>query len=124
MRDSAAPHAPSSILNGTTYRIRDGHCYPLRSSRTTRRLLTEIAIGLIRDPPAAPGQGIWFVRLQATRPGPVSIDDSEIEVPGIRVAGSGTILVNEGLKGGSFFLYGRDASGPTGVTLTGTWTCG
>jgi hypothetical protein len=45
-------------------------------------------------------------------------------VPGIRVAASGTVLVNEALKGGSFFLYGRDASGPTGVTLTGTWTCG
>jgi hypothetical protein len=38
-----------------------------------------------------------------------------------RVAASGTA---KGLKSGTFSLYGRDASGPTGVTLTGNWTCG
>jgi hypothetical protein len=54
----------------------------------------------------------------------VQIDDSEIEVAGTRVGASGTVLVGERLKGGSFFLYGRTASGPTGITLAGTWTCG
>jgi hypothetical protein len=83
-----------------------------------------ISIGLIRDPPAAPGRGISLVRLEATRPGPVSIGDSEIEVGGMRVAASGTVTIGKELKGGVFSLYGRDASGPTGVTLTGSWTCG
>jgi hypothetical protein len=59
-----------------------------------------------------------------TRPGPVTIDDSEIEIPGIRVAASGTVTVGKRLRGGTFNLYGRDASGPTGVNVTGTWTCG
>jgi len=62
--------------------------------------------------------------LKVTQPGPVQIDDSEIEVAGTRVAASGTVLSGERLKGGSFFLYGRTASGPTGITLAGTWSCG
>lgn len=82
-----------------------------------------ISIGLIRDPPAAPGRGISLVRLEATRPGPVNLGDSEIEVGGMRVAASGTLTIGKELKGGAFSLYGRDASGPTGVTLTGSWTC-
>lgn len=111
-------------MNGRSYRIGGGHCYPLRSSRTTRRRLTEIAVGFITNAPAAPGRGIDLPHLEATQRGPVQIDDSEIEVAGTRVAASGTVLVGTGLKSGSFFLYGRDASGPTGVTLAGTWTCG
>jgi hypothetical protein len=111
-------------LDGKTYTIRGGHCNPRQSPRKKRRLLTDITIGLIADEPAAPGRGIWLPHLQATRPGPVQIDDSEIEMADTRVAASGTVLIGTGLKSGSFFLYGRDASGPTGVTLVGTWTCG
>ena len=111
-------------LIGKSYTVRGGHCTPLQSPRKKRHLLTGITIGLIADAPAAPGRGIWLLHLQVTRPGPVQIDDSEIEVPGTRVAASGTVLVGTALKSGSFFLYGRDASGPTGVTLAGTWTCG
>ena len=111
-------------LNGETYTIRGGHCHPRQAPRKKRRLLTHVTIGLISDPPAAPGRGISIPNLQVTRPGPVQIDDSEIEVADTRVAASGTVLVGTGLKSGSFFLYGRDATGPTGVTLAGTWTCG
>jgi hypothetical protein len=113
-------------LNGRTYRIQGGHCFPVRSPRTRmkRRLLTDITIGLFSEPPAAPGRGIWLPHFAATQPGPVQIDDSAIDLAGMRLAASGTVLVGEGLKGGSFFLYDRTASGPTGITLTGTWTCG
>jgi hypothetical protein len=111
-------------LNGETYTIRGGHCYPRQAPRKKRRLLTDVTIGLISDAPAAPGRGIWIPHLQVTRPGPVQIDDSEIEVADTRVGASGTVLVGERLKGGSFFLYGRTASGPTGIALAGTWTCG
>src|SRR3954447_6381989 len=108
-------------LNDESYAVRGGHCDPVESPRNKRRLLTDITIGWLSEPPAAPGQGIWLPHLQATRPGPVQLNDSEIEVAGTRVAASGTVLVGAGLRSGSFFLYGRDASGPTGVTLAGTW---
>jgi hypothetical protein len=111
-------------LNGETYTIRGGHCYPRQAPRKKRRRLTDITIGLFGDPPATPGRGIWLPHLLMTHPGLAHIDDSEIEVPGMRVGGSGTVIVRNGLKDGSFFLYGRDASGPTGVIVTGTWTCG
>jgi hypothetical protein len=91
-------------------------------------MLEGFYIGLLTNPPATPSGAVAVPYVgpvgRVTRPGPVTIDDSEIEVPGIRVAASGTVIVGKGLKGGSFFLYGRDASGPTGVTVTGSWTCG
>jgi hypothetical protein len=121
VRDQPADLKGVVYLNGTTYRIRGGHCYPVQPSRTKRRLLAEIEIGLIRNPAAAPGRGISLPHLEATQPGPLSIDDSEIEAGGMRVAASGTA---KGLKSGTFSLYGRDASRPTGVTPTGNWTCG
>jgi|SRR4249919_2250423 len=113
-------------LNGKTYRIRGGHCLPRRSPRTKtkRRRLNGMEIGLLADSPAPAGRGISLIHWMATQPRPVTIEDSEIEVPGTRVAASGTIIVGKGLKGGTFSLYSRDASGPTGVTLTGSWTCG
>jgi hypothetical protein len=111
-------------LNGTSYTMRGGHCDPLQAPRKKRRLLRRITIGVIADPPAAPGRRISILHLHVTRPGPVQIDDSEVEMGDTRVAASGTVLVGAGLKSGSFFLFGRDASGPTGVTLAGTWTCG
>jgi hypothetical protein len=55
---------------------------------------------------------------------PITIDDSEIEIPGKRVAASGTVIANKSLDRGWFSLYGRDASGPTGPLVSGTWTCG
>jgi hypothetical protein len=54
---------------------------------------------------------------------PVTIDDSEIEVPGERVAASGTVVVSDDLSRGWFSLYGRDASGPTGPLVSGSWRC-
>jgi hypothetical protein len=61
-----------------------------------------ISIGLIRNPPAAPGLGVSLVRLRATRPGLVTIDDSEIEMAGLRVAASGTVIIGEGAEGRVF----------------------
>jgi len=52
------------------------------------------------------------------------IDDSEFEVPGRRVAASGTVILSKGLKGGTFTLYCRTALGPAGARLRGSWTCG
>lgn len=84
-------------LNGKAYTIRGGHCYQRRGASEG-----VLAIGLITNRPAAPGQGILLT--WPTRPGPVRIDDSEVEVPGMRVAASGTVLVRKGLKGGTFAL--------------------
>ena len=107
-------------VSGKTYRIRGGHCLPLRSrrSRTQRHLLKGIAIGLLTNEPAAPGRGISLGRWTVTRPGPVTIDDSEIQVPGGRVAASGIVVVGKKLNGGWFSLYGRD-----GPLVSGSWTC-
>ena len=42
----------------------------------------------------------------------------------MRVAASGTVILGKGLRGGTFTVYGRTASGPTGVRLSGSWHCG
>ena len=104
-------------LNGKAYTIRGGWCRRRREGSGG-----EVAIGLIANQPAAPGQGVALVWPNPM--GPARIDDAEIEVPGIRVAASGTATVGKGLKGGRFTLYGPDQSGPTGMSLTGSWTCG
>jgi hypothetical protein len=113
-------------LNGTTYRIRGGYCVPRRAvrARTPRKRFGGIAIGLVADPPAPPGLGADFrLRPPVTHGQPITIGDSEIEVPGTRVAASGTVVVDNDLNGGWFSLYGRDASGPTGPLVSGSWKC-
>jgi hypothetical protein len=83
-----------------------------------------IFIGLIVSPPSSPGLGVEFPwEPSVTHGQPITIDDSEIEVPGQRVAASGTVVVNKQLNGGWFSLYGRDASGPTGPLVSGSWAC-
>jgi hypothetical protein len=106
-------------LNGKSFAIRGGWCHHGRSSFSAELV---IAIGLIANRPAAPGRGI-SLRLPR-RPGRTTIDDSEFEVPGMRVAASGIVVLAPGLRGGTFSLYGRTASGPTGVRLSGSWACG
>lgn len=119
-------------VNGRVYRIRGGHCrrqrlaYP--EQERSNRLFGGIEIGLIANPPARPGLGVIFWwDPPSTRPGRVTIDDSEIEVPGKRVASSGTVIVGKKLHVGDvgwFSLYGRTAAGPTGDRVTGSWACG
>jgi hypothetical protein len=115
-------------LKGKSYRIQGGYCIPPKRSTGTkkpRRRLDGIAIGLITNAPALPGRGVaFFWEPPVARGGPISIDDSEIEVAGTRVAASGTVVVRERLTGGWFSLYGRDGSGPTGPLVSGSWTCG
>jgi hypothetical protein len=124
---SCGPARAVVYVNGRTYRIRGGFCLPRRPvrSRTPRKRLGGISIGLTADPPAAPGlaANFWWDP-PVTRAQPITIDDSEIEVPGERVAASGTVVVSKRLNGGWFSLYGRDASGPTGPLVSGSWACG
>jgi hypothetical protein len=114
-------------LKGKTYRIRGGRCYPLRSNRVTtpRRRLSGFSIGLFTNLPAPPvGRGVdLYWRPPATRGRAITIDDSAIEVAGMGVAASGTVVVGKRLNGGWFSLYGRDASGPTGPLVSGSWSC-
>jgi hypothetical protein len=105
----------ASALHGGGYATKREPC-------GERPLERRAALPQILRPRTAPGRWIDLPHLEATQPGPVQIDDSEIKVTCTRVAASGTVLVGTGLKSESFFLYGRDASGPTGVTLAGTWT--
>jgi hypothetical protein len=86
-------------------------------------VLRGVGIGLVTNKPAAPGRGILLGRWAVTHPGALTVDDSEIELSGMRVGASGTATVSKGLKGGTLSLHGRD-NAPTGVTITGSWTCG
>jgi hypothetical protein len=101
--------------------MRGGHC-----SRPTQGTLSGVAIGLIANPPApAIGRGLVFdFHGVVTRPRTVRIKDSEIEVPGVRIAASGTVTVSAGLNKGTFKLFGRTAAGPTGKNVSGSFTCG
>jgi hypothetical protein len=113
-------------LRGKTYRIRGGFCYPRRSTslRTPRRRLGGVFIGLITNPPAPPGRGLDFHwQRPVSRGGAITVDDSEIELGGIRVAASGIAVVGRELSGGWFSLYGRDSSGPKGPLVSGSWSC-
>jgi hypothetical protein len=114
---SCGPAQAVIDLNGQSYPIRGGYCRPA-SVRGTEL----VSIGLLANAPAAPGRGIALTL--PTRSGPTRINDSEFEVPGRRVEASGTVILGKGLKGGTFTLYGRTASGPTGVRLSGSWACG
>jgi hypothetical protein len=106
------------------FAISGGHCFQVATS-SGRKGLQGIAVGLLSNPPRAPGLGVsfwWSTPL--ARAGSVTIDDSEIELGRMRIAASGTVRVGKNLSGGTFRLYGRDAFGPTGPRVTGTWTCG
>jgi hypothetical protein len=83
-----------------------------------------IAIGYsVAEAGVPPGRAVLFWwRPASTHAQAITIDDSEIEVPGTEVAASGTV-VGKRLNGGWFSLYGRDASGPTGPLVSGSWTC-
>ena len=111
-------------FEGKSYPIRGGSCF--RGYRAHgERTLQGVAIGLLANPPARPGRTVnfWWVPA-AIRAGPIAIDDSEIEVPGNRIAASGIVVVGPRLAGGRFTLDGRTAAGPTGKHVTGSWTCG
>jgi hypothetical protein len=109
-------------VNGKPYRVQGGHC--LRGAGSTNRRLSGIGIGFITNRPQPPGMGVVFFWYPASAHADViEIDDSEIEVPGQRVAASGTVVIADDLNSGSFNLYGRAASGPTGDRVRGRWTC-
>jgi hypothetical protein len=84
-----------------------------------------VAIGFVaQEAKSPPGRAVTFWwEPPSTHAQAVTIDDSEIEIPGTRVAASGTVVVGKRLNGGWFSLYGRDASGPTGPLVSGSWTC-
>jgi hypothetical protein len=109
------------VFAGRRYVIRGGHC-----SSPTQGTLSGVAIGLVANPPApAIGRGLVFdFHGVVTRARAVRIKDSEIEVPGVRIAASGTVTVGAGLKKGTFKLFGRTAAGPTGKNVSGSFTCG
>jgi hypothetical protein len=111
-------------FNGKTYPIRGGFCmYNYRAHG--KRGLGGIAIGLLSNPESLSGRGVnfWW-RPASIQGGPITIDDSEIQIPGAKVAASGTVIVGRRLAGGRFILDGRTAAGPTGQHVTGSWTCG
>jgi hypothetical protein len=132
IRACGRARATVRVNDGQPYLIRGGFCVPhekaRRSKKSKRRALQGFYIGVLSNPPGEPSGAAAVPFLGSTtpvtRPGRVTIDDSEFEVPGIRVAASGTVTVGRLLRGGTFNLYGRDASGPTGVKVTGSWTCG
>lgn len=117
-------------VNGRAYRVEGGRCVRdrrgLPHERAGTRRLAGIDIGLITNRPKPPGLGvsIWWTPVITTGGGRSRVYDSEIEVPGRRVAASGTVVAGKNLNGGSFTLYGRTADGPTGDDVTGTWKCG
>lgn len=112
-------------VNGRAYDIQGGFCYRGPGAQASKRKLMGIGIGLIANKPARPGFGVTFFWVPpSTDAALVAIDDSEIEVPGRRVAASGSATVAKSLNSGSFRLYGRTESGLTGDRVTGTWTCG
>jgi hypothetical protein len=111
-------------VNGHTYEMRGGRCYRGSGAQESKGGLSGIGIGFIANEPARPGLGISFFWIPPlTQAGLVAIDDSEIEVPGLRVAASGSAVVAKGLSSGSFKLYGRTAAGPTGDRVNGSWNC-
>jgi len=109
------------LFAGRRYAIRGGHC-----SSPTQGTLTGVAIGLVANPPApAIGRGLVFdFHGPVSRARTVRIKDSEIEVPGVRIAASGTVTVSAELNKGTFKLFGRTAAGPTGKNVSGSFTCG
>lgn len=112
-------------LSGRIYRIRGGHCWPVQRLPTVRVSLSSVDIGLLSSGRAPPGRGIDFHwQPPSTQPGVVRIDESVVQVAGRRIGASGTAIVGQRLNGGTFRLFGRNASGPTGVVVTGSWTCG
>ena len=112
-------------VNGETYRISGGLCYPRQRRGARRHRFEGVAVGLYAAPPA----GLSFTTGGltpggVTRPGPIWIPDTETEVAGKLIVASGVLVLNGKLNGGWFSLYGRDASGPTGPLVSGSWTCG
>jgi hypothetical protein len=115
-------------VNGRAYRIRGGRCIgdALGVPKRTSNRIAAIAIGLLAPPPARPRLGIVFWwDPPSTRQRRVTIHESEIEVPGRRIAASGAVIVGRNVGDvGTFRLYGRAGAGPTGDRVTGSWTCG
>ena len=109
---------PGSALvsfKGVSYSVHGGYCSDGR-----------VDFG-ISGPGSTPHRGFWIV-LAHHGAGAVKVVDGEVElVPGIRVALSGTAVVEPGLKGGTFKVFGRGGSNgttPTGSRFTGSWNCG
>jgi hypothetical protein len=99
-------------VKGTSYAIHGGNCADG----------VRLYFGVL-GPGSAPHRG-FFIDLAHKRAGAVDVTDGEVEfVPGVRAALSGTALVKPGPTRGTFDVYGRSASGPTGSKFTGSWTC-
>lgn len=105
-------------FNGRSYSIQGGWCTSSRVEGVVR-----VRIGLATNQPAAPGQAIWLKL--PLHPGRITITDSVFELPVLGdVAGVGTVILNPGLKSGTFTLHSRGAAnGPSGH-FTGSWSCG
>jgi hypothetical protein len=115
------------LVNGTTYTIRGGLCFPLRSTRlrTPRQRLEAVAIGMINNPPATPARHVdfWWDPPTATiAHRAFTMAEYDIYVPGGPFAtfgGPGTGVVGKRLNGGTFKIENS-----TGEEITGSWTCG
>jgi hypothetical protein len=114
-------------VNGTTYTIRGGLCWPLRSTRlrTPRRLLGAVDIGMFANPPATPARHVdfwWDPPTATVAHRAFTMAEYDINVPGGPFAtfgGPGTGVVGKRLNGGTFKIENS-----TGEQITGSWTCG
>jgi hypothetical protein len=115
------------LVNGTTYTIRGGLCFPLRSTRlrTPRQRLEAVAIGMINNPPATPARHVdfwWDPPTATVAHRAFTMAEYDIYVPGGPFAtfgGPGTGVVGKRLNGGTFKIENS-----TGEEITGSWTCG
>jgi hypothetical protein len=114
-------------VNGTTYTIRGGLCWPLRSTRlsTPRRRLGAVSIGMFANPPATPVRHVdfwWDPPTATVAHRAFTMAEYDIYVPGRHFAtfgGPGAGVVGKRLDGGTFKIENS-----TGEEVTGSWTCG
>lgn len=114
-------------VNGRTYTVRGGLCFPLRSARlrTPRQRLEAVAIGMIANPPATRVREVnfwWAPPTTTVAHRAFMMAEYDIHIPGrdyYTVNGPGTGVVGKRLNGGTFKI--EDS---TGEEITGSWTCG
>lgn len=98
-------------------RDRRGICgKPVTSSHPTVRVHRWISIGLVTSRAQPAHQGLWLVLTPGDQAGQVQVEDGQIELSGVRAAVRGTAIVANGLRRGTFTVFGRGPLGPTAST--------
>ena len=113
------------IARGKRHNI-DGICWSPQTAGVAGETESLRMLGFgVTTPRAVPHKGLFLMLEPGNRPGRVRIIDGQLDlVPGIRVALSGTAVVDRGLRSGTFWVYGRVwANIPSGGRFTGSWTC-